>query len=176
MMMKRIIAFFVLIAVFIIPFSVFADVPMPDPPYDAWQFWVVADSYGKTILFTSQNPIKVDPSGVNNKLFFYTLKQYNFIDNEWVFDGREFLDQVQTGFERIYASNHNIAYKDGSGFFFTPPKVSTLSQIVRQAKSQGTFGMMWGTISAGLIPLAGCLILGISFRKGWAFLRRQLTH
>jgi hypothetical protein len=175
---KKIIAFFLLIAVLLMPVAVFADVPMPDPPYDAWQFWVVAQSWGKTILFTSQSPIKVEVTTADkpNKLFFSNMKQYNFIDNEWVSDGREFLRQCETSFEHIYASNHNIAKTDGSGFFFTPPKVSTLSQIVRQAKSQGTFGMMWRIILGGLIPLVGCLILGISLRKGWAFLRNLLMH
>ena len=176
MRLKKGIAIFILIAVLLMPVAVFADVPMPDPPYGSLPYWVVADVYGEIGLYTSNSPIRVDASGVYNKLLFYTLKKYDFIDNQWVFDGNEWLGQVMTSFERIYASNHDIAYGNGSGFFFTLPKVSELCQIVRQAKSQGTFGMMWQIILAGLIPLVGLLILGISFRKGWAFLRRQLTH
>lgn len=176
MMKKRIIAFFVITALFIMPVSVFADVPIPEIPYDAWQFWVVADSYGQTILFTSQDPIRVEVDERNDPwLHLSCKKSYKFIDNQWVFEN-ESLQNVRTRIQHIYASNHNIAYVDGSGFFFTPPKVSTLSQIVRQVKNQGTFGMIWKNILAGLIPLAGLLILGISFRKGWAFLQNQLMR
>lgn len=171
---KKIIVFFVLIAVLLMPVAVFADVPMPDPPYGSLPYWVVADVYGEICLYTSNNPITVDPEGYN-KLVFCNYKKYKFINNEWSYD-KETLGQAQTGFEKIYASNHNIEYIDGSGFFFTPPKASTLYQIVRQAKTQGVFGMIWKIILAGLIPLVGLLILGISFRKGWAFLRRQLMH
>lgn len=176
MIKKKIIAFFVIIALFIIPVSVFADVPIPEIPYGAWQYWVVAQSYGEVYLFSSRSPILVDVTADNrHKLFFASCKSYKFIDNQWVYD-REWSGQVETGLDTIYASNHNIAYKDGSGFFFTPPKVSDLYQIVRQAIHRGDFGMIWKIFLDGLIPLAGLLILGISLRKGWKFLQNQLMR
>ena len=174
---KKLIAIFLLIAVLFMPFSVFADVPMPDPPLGSLQYWVVARSYGEIYLLTSNSPITVEYSDISGLLYFQlsSCKSYTFINDQWSYD-REWLGGVEFRVDEIFASNHNIAYNDGSGFFFSPPKASTLYQIVRQAKNQGIFGKMWKIISAGLIPLVGLLILGISFRKGWAFLRNQLMH
>ena len=155
---------------------VFAATPIPDPPLGAYQYWVVAQSYGETYLLSSNNPITVEYSS-NNILCFLltTCRSYKFINNQWSYD-REWLGQVQWRVDETYASNHNIEWSDGTGFFFTPPKVSTLYQTVRNMKSQGTFGKILKNFSAGLIPIIGLLILVISLRKGWEFLRTQLKH
>lgn len=178
MRIKKIIAIFLLIAVLLIPVSVFADVPIPETPPGAYSYWaVVLRTNGSVYLITSPNPITALDQGkygiqVTTQA---SHKTYNLIDGYWSYD-KEGLGSTNWPIEHVYASNHDIAYSDGSGFFFTPPKVSELSQIIRQAKNQGIFGMIWKIILDGLIPLVGLLILGISFRKGWAFLRNQLTH
>ena len=170
MILKRIIAILIFIALFVMPVSVFADIPIPDPPYGAYNYWVVVHrTIGSIYLITSPNPMEAPTSGKQ----IHThggYRTYNLIDGYWSYDA-EGLSGLSVPINQVYASNHDIAYTDGSGFFFTLPKVSALYQAVQGAD----FGMIWKIILAGLIPLVGCLILGISFRKGWAFLRRQLT-
>jgi hypothetical protein len=177
---KKIIAFFILIAVLLMPVAVFADVPIPDTPPGAYSYWAVVLRLDNSVyLITSPNPITASDQGKYGiKLSTRSGdKTYNLIDGNWSYDKEELGYISKTWpIEHVYAANHDIAWGNGSGFFFTLPKVSELCQIVRQVKDRGTFGMMWQTILAGLIPLVGCLILGISFRKGWEFLRRQLTH
>lgn len=164
----------VILLLVIMSVTVYAETPIPDPPYGSYQYWVVADSYGATMLYTSPNPIRVDTSENHFGLHLYICKNYKLINGQWSYE-KEFSTQVIAGFNTIYAANHDIAYRDGSGFFFTLPKVSELSQIVRQMKNKGTFGTVLRNFSAGLIPLVGCLILVISLRKGWGFLRTQLS-
>ena len=173
----KIVAIITVVLLFVAMYvPVYAETTIPDPPYGSLEYWVVADSYGDTILYTSTNPIHVDyTSSGRQVLHLYNMKSYVLIGGNWSYDN-EMMGQLQASFNTIYAANHNIAYKDGSGFFFTLPKVSELCQIVRQMKNKGTFGTMLRNFSAGLIPLVGLLILGISLRKAWVFLRNQLTH
>lgn len=174
MELKKFIAIFILIAVLLMPVAVFADVPIPDPPPGAFHYWVVVSlRNGNIRLFTSNNPITVPKKGT--QLYAHNCRMYILSDNSWNYEW-ESLSHVSSPFEHMYAANHDIAYDDGSGFFFTPPKVSEFCQAVRQVKNKGTFGMILRTISAGLIPVLGCLILAISLRKGWAFLQGQLRH
>lgn len=168
---KKIIAIFLLIAVLLMPVAVFADIPIPDPPAGAYPYWVVIQNGRYIQLISAQEPITVFFDGLGQpNLNYRNFKVYDLSDNDWVFN---FSSHVGGGvFDDLYASNHDIAYTDGSGFFFTPPKVSPLFLTAQETD----FGMIWTIILDGLIPLAGLLILGISFRKGWAFLRNQLTH
>ena len=174
MRMKKIIAFFLLIAVLLMPVAVFADMPIPDPPYGAYSYWIVVlRPNGSVYLITSPNQIiALDQGKYGIQITTQSShKTYNLIDGYWSYD-KEGLGNTNWPIEHVYASNHDIAYSNGSGFFFTLPKVSALYQTAKKTD----FGKMWKIISAGLIPLVGLLILGISFRKGWAFLRRQLMH
>ena len=170
-MMKRIIAFFVLIALFIIPVSVFADIPIPDPPYGAYNYWaVVHRTTGSIYLVTSPNPMTAPPAGTQ----IYThagYKTYYLIDGHWSYD-TEGLSALSVPIEHIYAANHDIAYTDGSGFFFTLPRVSVLYRVLEMMDS----GTLLRTFSAGLIPLVGLIVLVFSFRKAWAFLQGLLRH
>lgn len=171
MMMKRIIAFFVLIALFIIPVSVFADIPIPDPPYGAYNYWaVVHRPNGMVYLITSPNPLNASTKGT--QIYAHAgYKTYYLSDGYWSYDA-EGLSGLSVPIDDIYAANHDIAYTDGSGFFFTLPKVSELYRVVKTMD----FGMILRTFSAGLIPLVGLLILAISLIKAWGFLRNQLMH
>ena len=167
-----------IITVFIILLTyvpVYAETTIPDPPYGAYNFWVVVGigNPNRIYLITSPNPTRAPNNG--KQIYATGYKEYYLSDGYWSYD-TEGLSNISVPINHIYASNHDIAYADGSGFFFTLPKVSELYQAVQQAKNRGDFGILLRTILAGLIPLVGLLILGISFRKGWAFLRRQLTH
>ena len=180
-MKLKFIAILTMILLFVAMYvPVYAETPIPDPPPGAYSNWVVVlRPNGSVYLITSPNPITaLDQGKYGIRLTTYAShKAYNLIDGYWSYD-EERLGYISTSWpiEHVYASNHDIAYSNGSGFFFIVPKVSELYQIVRQMKNKGTFGMILRTISAGLIPLLGCLILGISFRKGWAFLQGQLRH
>lgn len=170
MRMKKIIAIFLLIAVLLMPVVVFADIPIPDPPYGAYNYWVVVHRVNGIYLITSPNPMNAPNKGTQ----IYThggYKAYTLSDSYWNYHS-EGLSGSSWPIEDIYASSHDVAYTDGSGFFFTLPKVSELYQAAKTTD----YGMIWKIILDGLIPLAGLLILGISFRKGWVFLRNQLTH
>ena len=76
--------------------------------------------------------------------------------------------------ENVVASNHHIYYgtreEIGTQVFFSAPSP------IRTAMEIMDFGMILRTFSAGLIPLVGLIVLVISFRKGWDFLRNQLMH
>jgi len=168
---KKIIAIFLLIAVLLMPVAVFADIPIPDPPYGAYNYWAVVEArWGAILLLTSLNPMEA-PNAGTQILITGGYRVYDLTDSYWNYYS-EGLSSVTYNINHIYAASHDIAYTDGSGFFFTRPKVSALYQTAQKTD----FGMVWTIILDGLIPLVGLLILGISFRKGWAFLRRQLTH
>ena len=175
-MKLKIILILTVIIILVMNVPVFADTSIPDPPYGAYDYWVVTDSYGEITLYTSPNPIRVKYNSSGHLvLYIYNLKKYILSGGYWSYDTERY-GAINSSFNTIYAANHDIAYSDGSGFFFTLPKVSELCQVVRQMKNKGTFGMILRTISAGLIPLVGLLILGISLRKGLEFLRIQLKH
>lgn len=175
-MKVKIVAILTLVILLLASVPVYAETTIPDPPYGAYDYWVVADHYGETKLFTSPNPIYVEITDKGNLMLdIYIYKEYVLSGGDWSYNA-EAMRKIHAGFNTIYAANHDIAYSDGSGFFFTPPKVSALYQTARQAKNRGDFGMILRTISAGLIPVLGCLILAISLRKGWAFLQSQLMH
>ena len=149
---------------------VYADTTIPDPPSDGYQYWVVCEDHsGNYKMYKSNNPIIVSVDVLQLKLR-NGFKEYIFENNKWnlLSEG----SAANVTFEIMLASNHDIEYDDGSGFFFVRPKVSPLIQGMT-----GTdFGAILRNFSAGLIPLIGCLILVISLRKGWVFLQTQLKH
>ena len=170
----KVIAIITVIMILLISVPVYAEMPIPDPPYGAYNYFVVAHAKtGEIYLITTINPTEAPKKGSQ----IYTnggYKIYCLLDGYWSYENEGLNGSVPI--EHVYAANHDIAYSDGSGFFFTLPKVSELYQAVSQVKNKGTFGMILRDFSAGLIPVLGCLILAISFRKGWAFLQGQLMH
>jgi hypothetical protein len=153
---------------------VYADTTIPAPPSGAWEYWVIANRGSienpEIYCLSSHGPIKVR-SQSDNTMIFNTYKWYEYIDNEWQYwkNGNNTMNLLND-FIIVYASNHDIAYEDGSGFFFECPKVSPLTQTMK-----GTdFGTILRNFSVGLIPIVGLLILAIALTKGWRFLRGQL--
>ena len=148
---------------------VYADTVIPDPPSDGYQYWVVCEDHnGNIMLYKSNSPIKVRINGV--QLTLQAFKEYIYENNNWqIKDGG---NSAHVTFTTMHASNHDIAYEDGSGFFFFRPKVRRLYQVTKITD----FGTILRNFSVGLIPIIGCLILVISLRKGWEFLRTQLKH
>lgn len=173
MRLKKIIAFFVLIAVILMPVAVFADTTIPDPPSDVWEYWVVVkDSQGYIHLYASHYPITVSTSGYT--LFLNDGQQkYSLPYGGDTWDKKyEIAGQGSNGFYSMHKSNHDIAYDDGSGFFFLRPKVLRLFPTAKTTD----FGTILRNFSAGLIPLVGLIVSVICLKKGWDFLRNQLMH
>ena len=172
MKLKIITVVTVILLLVVMSVPVYADTVIPDPPSGAWEYWVVVKRAGPTIAFVaSKNPITVEETDYLPELVLNTYQIYTYEENQWEY-GDQGYDQAWFQFAEMYQANHDIAYEDGSGFFFLRPRVSPLSQTMK-----GTdFGTILRTFSVGLIPLIGCLILVISLRKGWEFLRTQLKH
>ena len=146
---------------------VYADTTIP-MPYDGYDYWVICESqHGDIMLYKSNSPITVRINGVQLKL--QVFKEYIYKNNNWQLKDEG--NSAHITFETMQASNHDIAYEDGSGFFFLRPKVSPLSQGMKETD----IGTILRNFSAGLIPLLGLLILALSLAKAWGFLRTQLT-
>lgn len=168
---KAIISIMIVFVLMITTIPAFADIPIPPIPSDAYEYWIVITNYsGNFKLFTSTHPFQVNKDRMQ---IVVTMRSrwYKLSDNKWEFE-YERGGSNEIPFQQIYASNHNIAYDDGSGFFFTPPKVSPLYQSMKQVD----FGMILRTFSAGLIPLVGLIVSGICLMKGLAYLRSQLMR
>lgn len=166
----KVIAILTVIIILLLQVPVYADTVIPDPPYDVLEYWVICyDENIGFMCFSSHNPITV--SRDERDIIFDTLKYYIYENNEWVLYISK-TDGGSVSFGTMYQSNHDIAYYNGSGFFFVRPKVSPLSQGMKKTD----FGTIWRTFSVGLIPVLGLLILGISLTKAWEFLQTQLKH
>ena len=175
-MKVKIVAILTVVILLISYVPVYADTPIPELPANGWEYWLVANvgTESGTYLYyvESHGPIVVQSEN-DHDLVFNTYRWYRYIDNEWkiVKQGQGTMI-MNLEYIEIYAANHDIAYADGSGFFFLSPKVPPLYQEMKKMD----FGTILRTFSVGLIPIIGCLILVISLRKGWEFLRTQLTH
>ena len=155
---------------------VYADTPIPPLPTDRWEYWVIVNcgSVENPVIYCLSSHNEITVSSTNeNTMIFNTYRWFKYVNNEWqiTIEGSG-TKNLYEDFIIIYASNHDIAYDDGSGFFFLSPKVHILYQMMKTTD----FGTILRNFSAGLIPIIGCLILVISLRKGWEFLRTQLTH
>ena len=174
-MKLKFIAILTMILLFVAMYvPVYADISFPDPPSDVWSYWVIVEQIrnpGYFDLVCSYNPIMMQSYG-SGILLNGTFRVYSLDKNKGRWANPQEFTQTTYGISAMHASNHDIAYDDGSGFFFLRDRDSLLFPEAMKAD----FGMILRTISAGLIPLVGCLILVISFRKGWAFLQGQLRH
>ena len=172
-MKVKVIAILTLIILLVMCVPVYANTQVPAIPDGVLEYWVIVNCGSPEIYCLSSNyPITVT-SPSNHTMIFNTYRWYKYVSNEWELTieglGSKYMYE---DYLYIYASNHDIAYADGSGFFFLSPKVSPLSQGMKETD----FGAILRNFSVGLIPIIGCLILVISLRKGWEFLRTQLTH
>lgn len=160
----------VILLVLVMSVPVYAETELPSPPDGSLEYWVYAIDGPIINFITGHNPITVRDENGKDIVTGEGGKVYVYLDNKWKLYVEE-LDSVYNAGFVIVAANHDIAYEDGSGFFFVRPKVSPLIQTMEATD----FGTILKNFSAGLIPLIGCLILGISLVKAWEFLRTQLT-
>lgn len=150
---------------------VYADTTLPAPPSGAFEYWVYFTQGPILYLGTGHTPITVGDEEGTGIILHEGGKVYIYQNNKWVIKYTNMDAIYNSGFV-IIAANHDIAYDDGSGFFFLRPKVPPLYQTMKETD----FGTILRNFSAGLIPLIGCLILGLSLVKAWGFLRTQLKH
>lgn len=154
----------------------FADTNIPPLPSAMCKYYAILDCYGaRLVLITSEAP------------FVYDSQRQQIVSygNEYVFryeceSGESEFVAVSGGYSfgtsilNVVASNHDIYHGTreslGTEVFFSAPSP------IRAALEIMDFGMILRTFSAGLIPLVGLTVLVISFRKGWDFLRNQLTR
>ena len=166
----------VILLLVVMSVPVYADTTIPPLPSDRLEYWVIANrgTVENPVFYciSSNNEITVDRTS-GNTFILNTYRLHKYDDNEWqiTIEGSD-TKRVHDDFTIIHASNHDIAYDDGSGFFFLSPKVHILYQMMKTTD----YGTILRTFSVGLIPLIGCLILGISLVKAWGFLRTQLKH
>jgi len=149
---------------------VYAETTLPAPPSDAYQYWVyMKTNAGEIHFITAKSPITViNESGTNVKI--RNGKTYCYVNNNWVFSADVGNGNASRSDWVMVAANHDIAYEDGTGFFFECPKVNPLVQTMEATD----FGAILKNFSVGLIPIVGLIVSFIAFRKAWAFLRNQL--
>lgn len=166
----KVIMILTLMILVIMSVPVFANTSFPPIPSDVWEYWVIIrDDMGYTKLVASHSPITVT-KGVQKLSMtdgeqMYKLTSGTTWEKEYALEGPGF-----TYFSEMYASNHDVAYDDGSGFFFVRPKISRLTPTMREMDS----GRILRNFSVGLIPVLGFLVSAIALRKGWSFLKSQL--
>ena len=114
-MKVKIILILTVILLLVMSVPVYADTIIPNPPSDVWEYWVIYDYGIKMRLLTSNSPITVSVSEDSIRAT-EGFKIYYYEGNQWIFSGEG--HTTVTSMETIYSSNHDIAYDDGSGFFF----------------------------------------------------------
>lgn len=144
---------------------------IPELPSNVFEYWVIVNASTdpeSLTIFCSHNPIKVEKDDENNTfLRAATYKTYTKWNNGWLESSVK--TNARMHFRVMYYANHDIAYYDGSGFFFRLPN-PRLYQMTRRMD----FGTVLKNFSVGLIPILGLIVLFIAFRKAWAFLLSQL--
>ena len=186
-MMKRIIAFLIIIALFIIPVSVFADTYGLGSFIYEYRHYMVAkwDDHGGYQVFctNADNPSELikmryetegnDIHVTGNGVVRYYTHDYGITWSSGIQIGQTFWPIDKNLGQPILESTFNVLRPSGTVFFYRtappiPPLVAGMAGV--------DFGTILRTFSVGLIPLVGLIVLVICFRKGWGFLRNRLMH
>ena len=183
---KRIIAIYILIAVLLIPASVFADTYGLGSFVSEYRHYMVAKSGidpGSYQVFCTNvdDPseiIVVDDEGRHwihvtqpGKVVRYYTNDYGVT---WWSSGVEIgvtnwqLNQGDS--QPILESTFTVYTVSGTVFFYQ------IGRLMVETMRKMDSGILLTNILAGLTLLVGLIVLGISFRKGWAFLQGQLMH
>lgn len=187
MMMKRIIAFFVLIALFIIPVSVFADTYGLGSFINEYKHYMVAkwDDHGGYQVFctNADNPSELikmryesggnDIRVTGNGVVRYTTHDYGVTWSSGTQIGPTYWP-IDAGISQpILESTFNVLRPSGTVFFYqTVPPIMILVETMKAVD----FGVILRTFSAGLILLVGLIVSAICLKKGWDFLHSLLMH
>jgi len=168
---KKIIVLFIVITVLLIPFSCFA--MSPDEFFDTYDYeykYMIKLSSGSTNYVSSENPIDFSMSKYSyegeelqsgNTVVMYTPGTYYWLRyNGEVYEYTNYHLHLFYDQDNLIGYDYADIYRRSGDSFFLPNdlKHSPFRQIL-----------------VGLTPILGCLILALSLRKAWAFLRGQLT-
>lgn len=179
-MKKKLLILTMILFVFMSVASFAADTQIPPLPSGLCRYYMIQDVYGARFrLLTSETPFVYDQS--RGQIVNHTDGQVYEYECDIINGETEFtcvfdwVSNFATSLpENVIASNHDIYYgtreEIGTQVFFSAPSP------IRAAMEIMDFGMILRIFSAGLIPLVGLIVLVISFRKGWDFLRNQLMH
>ena len=170
---KRIIVLIIIMVMLLIPFASYA--MTYDEFFNTYDYeykYMIKYSNGNTNYLSSENPVTFSMSIYDsygqklksgNSLFInysgtlYRLRNSGTVSVETGGSICIMQDPVQ---DLIGFSYVDVYRRSGDSFFLPCDlKLSPFRQIL-----------------VGLIPLVGLLILGISLRKGWVFLKHQLMH
>ncbi len=146
----------------------------PDTPdseeynYEEYIYQLIYDrgTYGP-ILLVSETPFYIQTGDcVKSSTGAY---QYQYRDGNWNYVTKRTMGMT---FDEILQSTHDIYMDDTlTEVFFSPPKVTTLVQVLNQ---RPPLSLMSPQI-VGLLPyLIGLMIALAAFWKGWQFLSRTL--
>lgn len=154
----------------LVPVLSFAEeitIPIDEKPY----YIVLSSSDAITILrsdvkayISTDNRIVIHQTNINK--YYYpngtTTPEYTVKDN--------YSNYLAT--YTIISSNYDVFFNETTDVFFSPPKVSPLTQVTQTISPK----MILTNILVGLPLVLGLVILVLAFRKAWAFLHSQLTH
>ena len=171
--MKKIIAFLIVITVLLIPISGYAMTSEEFfDHYDNEYKYMIKYSNGHVNYVSSEKPVTFSMSKYytdggpilksGNSVVIYSKGTYYRMRNSGIVDvNTNHKLYVSADPENMIGFEYADVYRRSGNSFFFPNdmKLSPFRQIL-----------------AGLIPLVGCLLLGISLRKGWVFLKHQLMH
>jgi len=186
MIKRRIIAFFALIALFLVPVSVLADTYALPSFVNEYRHYMVAkfnNHGGYQVFCTNVN----DPSELikmrneegkgiqvtGNGVVRYYTEDYGITWSSGYQIGPTYWPTPEDVSQPILESTFIVKTPSGR-VFFSPigVPIMTLVETMRGVDS----GILWKIISAGLTLLVGLIVLGTCFRKGWAFLQGQLRR
>ena len=169
--MKKFIIFLLVFIIAFIPLISFAaEIYIPTIPLNGHTYYVIVIKNGEPKLVTSEYEGEAAGNPVKHIVYTGESKIYGIINNNWSHENT--IEGLSYKFDgQVVASNYDVKFSNGT-VFFSPPKVSPLLSSAKQIQTSHLLGL----ILAGLIPILGLVILAISFRKVWGFLRNQLQH
>ena len=171
MRIKKIIVLFIIIAVLLIPFSCFA--MTPDEFFNTYDYeykYMIKYDDGTINHISCENPVNFNLSiynaqgkklkSGNSLVINYSGTCYLLLGNGTLYTDTDGIIHIVYDPENKIGINYADIYRRSGNSFFLPIdlKHSPFRQIL-----------------AGLIPILGLIVLALSLRKAWAFLRGQLT-
>jgi len=188
MIKRRIIAFIILIAMFIVPISAFADTYGLGNFVNEYRHYMVAklsgnNNGGYQVFCTNvDDPSEIIKITNDGKYIKVTAKgkvvRYYTEDYGVTWSSGTQINETTWGMptgesKKIMESTFTVYQYDGRVFF--SPIGRLILALVETMKGVDS-GMLLRTISAGLIPLVGLVVLVICFNKGWDFLHSRLMR
>lgn len=164
--MKKTLSFTI---IFILVFSSFSfATEFPSVPDDNNQYYVISTYGNITSLFTSSKPIQAH-TAYNNTLRFQDFIEYKNNNGIWT-KVLQKSNPINSTFNEILKSSHDIYYENSSDVFFSLPTVKIWEEGMTEALPR-----LLGQILKLLPIILGLVISGLALRKGWKMLKTVLS-